>query len=209
MTQTINLGPEVYVTDPCYSVPTWCQTKLTNVLPGEWVVSMIYDEHGGSNRNAELFLIHKDHQAAKDLSYDWFGDFGVDSGQAGVFDAASYRSDSAAEAINPPWIDFVLPGRDQDGDAWYEKMCKFTLGESGWGAYDAGVVSSSGYGDGMYPIYGAEVDGKVVALQLVFIDQSAEDDDDESDCCSECGAELESDGSCNYCEHFENSKKED
>ncbi len=46
MTQTINLGPEVYVTDPCYSVPTWCQTKLTNVLPGEWIVSMIYDEKG-------------------------------------------------------------------------------------------------------------------------------------------------------------------
>jgi hypothetical protein len=218
MTQTINLGPEVYVTDPCYSVPTWCQTKLTNVLPGEWVVSMIYDEHGGSNRNAELFLIHKDHQTAKDLSYDWFGDFGVDSGQAGVFDAASYRSDSAAEAINPPWIDFVLPGRDQEGDAWYEKICKFTLGESGWGAYDAGAVSRSGWGDGLYPVYGAEVKRKwwqfwkpetqIVALQLVFIDQSAEDDD-ESDCCNECGAELESDGSCNYCEHFENSKIED
>lgn len=205
MTQTINLGPEVYVTDPCYSVPTWCQTKLTNVLPGEWVVSMIYDEKQGTNRNAELFLIHKDHQAAKDLSYDWFG---VDSGQAGVFDAASYRSDSAAEAINPPWIDFVLPGKDLEGDAWYEKICKFTLGESGWGAYDAGAVSSSGWGDGMYPVYGAEVNGQVVALQLVFIDQSAEDDD-ESDCCNECGAELESDGSCNYCEHFENSKIED
>ena len=208
MTQTINLGPEVYVTDPCYSVPTWCQTKLTNVLPGEWVVSMIYDEKEGTNRNAELFLVHKDHQATKDLVYDWFGDFGVDSGQAGVFDAASYRSDSAAEAINPPWIDFVLPGKDLEGDAWYEKICKFTLGESGWGAYDAGAVSSSGWGDGMYPVYGAEVDGQVVALQLVFIDQSA-DDDDERDCCNECGAELESDGSCHYCEHFENSKIED
>jgi hypothetical protein len=140
---------------------------------------MIYDEKGGSNRNAELFLVHKDHQAAKDLSYDWFGDFGVDSGQAGVFDAASYRNDSAAEAINPPAIDFVLPGRDLEGDAWYEKISKFTLGESGWGAYDAGAVSSTGWGDGMYPVYGAEVNGQVVALQLVFIDQSAEDDEDE------------------------------
>jgi hypothetical protein len=67
----------------------------------------------------------------------------------------------------------------------------------------------------MYPVYGAEnEDGKIVALQLVFIDQSAEDDDDwedelEEDTCSECGAELESDGSCDYCEHFENSKQED
>lgn len=181
MTQTINLGPEVYVTDPCYSVPTWCQTKLTNVLPGEWIVSMIYDEKGGSNRNAELYLIHKDHQSSRGLMFDWFGDFGVDSGQAGVFDAASYRDDAYAAGITTPEVDFNLPGHDLEGDAWYEKMCKFTLANDGWGAYAAGAVSSSGYGDGMYPVYGAEVDGKVVALQLVFIDQSAEDDDDWED----------------------------
>ncbi len=209
MTQTINLGPEVYVTDPCYSVPTWCQTKLTNVLPGEWIVSMIYDEKGGSNRNAELFLVHKDYQG-KSLLYDWdwLGDFGVDSGQAGVFDAASYRSDSAAEAIKTPKVDFFLPGNDQEGDAWYEKICKFTLANDGWGTYAAGAVSSSGFGDGMYPVYGAEVDGKVVALQLVFIDQSADDESEGEPDCMECGAELESDGSCNYCE-FLQSKQED
>jgi hypothetical protein len=169
---------------------------------------MIYDEKQGTNRNAELFLVHKDHQITKDLVYDWFGDFGVDSGQAGVFDAASYRNDSAAEAIQTPYVDFVLPGRDLEGDAWYEKMCKFTLGESGWGAYDAGAVSSSGWGDGMYPVYGAEVDDKVVALQLVFIDQSADDESEGEPDCMECGAELESDGSCNYCE-FLQSKQED
>ena len=211
MTQTINLGPEVFVTDPCYSVPTWCQTKLTNVLPGEWIVSMIYDEKGGSNRNAELYLVHKDYQG-KNLLYDWdwLGDFGVDSGQAGVFDAASYRDDAYAAGITTPEVDFSLPGDSLEGDAWYTKMCQFTLANDGWGAYAAGAVSSSGYGDGMYPVYGAEVDGKVVALQLVFIDQSADDDDDlEEDCCNECGAELESDGSCDYCEHFKNSKLED
>lgn len=211
MTQTINLGPEVYVTDPCYSVPTWCQIKLTNVLPGEWIVSMIYDEKGGSNRNAELYLVHKDYQG-KNLLYDWdwLGDFGVDSGQAGVFDAASYRDDAYAAGITTPEVDFFLPGDPLEGDAWYTKMCKFTQTNDGWGTYAAGAVSSSGYGDGMYPLYGAEVDGKVVALQLTFIDQSADDDEDlEEDCCNECGAELESDGSCDYCEHFKNSKLED
>ena len=182
MTQTINLGPEVYVTDPCYSVPTWCQLKFDNVLPGEWIVSMIYDELGGSNRNAELYLIHKDYQTTRGLSFDWLGDFGVDSGQAGVFDAASYRDDAYAAGITTPEYDFFLPGDPQEGDAWYEKMCKFTLAADGWGSYAAGAVSSSGYGDGMYPVYGAEnEDGKIVALQLVFIDQSAEDDDDWED----------------------------
>ena len=180
MTQTINLGTEVYVTDPCYSDPTWCQLKFSNVLPGEWIATMIYDEAGGTGRNAELHLIHKDHQS-KDLMYDWFGDFGVDSGQAGVFDAASYRDDSAAGSLGAPKMDFVLPIRDQDGDRWYESICKFTLGDNGWGSYDRGVVSSSGWGDGMYPVYGAEVDEKIVALHLVFIDQTAEQEEDEED----------------------------
>lgn len=181
MTQTINLGPEVYVTDPCYSVPTWCQKKLDNVLPGEWIVSMIYDEKGGSNRNAELYLIHKDYQSKYGLSFDWLGDFGVDSGQAGVFDAASYRDDAYAAGITTPEVDFFLQGDPEEGDAWYTKMCKFTLAADGWGSYAAGAVSSSGWGDGMYPVYGAEVDGNIVALQLVFIDQSAEDEDDWED----------------------------
>lgn len=184
MTQTINLGPEVYVTDPCYSVPTWCQLKFDNVLPGEWIVSMIYDEKEGTDRNAELYLVHKDYQTTRGLLFDWFGDFGVDSGQAGVFDAASYRSDAYAAGITRPKLQqpFFLPGEFGDGDAWYETICHFTLEGDGWGAYDAGVVSSSGWGDGMYPVYGAEnEDGKIVALQLVFIDQSAEDDDDWED----------------------------
>lgn len=215
MTQTINLGPEVYVTDPCYSVPTWCQKKLTNVLPGEWVVSMIYDELGGSNRNAELYLVHKDYQSAKKLpAFDHLGDIGVDSGQAGVFDAASYRDDAYAAGITSPEVDFGLPGDPIEGDAWYTKMCKFTLAEDGWGTYAAGAVSSSGYGDGLYPIYGAEVNRKwwefwkpknsIVALQLVFISQEEDEDDwddDESDCCGDCGAELEFDGTCEYCEN--------
>jgi hypothetical protein len=182
MTQTITLGDEVYVTDPCYSVPTWCQLKFKDVLPGEWIVTMIYDELGGTNRNAELHLIHKDYQNSKDLAYDWFGDFGVDSGQAGVFDAASYRNDAAAANFKTPRIDFVIPGDKTDGDAWYEKICRFTLAEDGWGAYDAGAVSSSGWGDGEYPVYGAEnKDGKTVALNLVFIDQSADPEEDDED----------------------------
>jgi hypothetical protein len=181
MTKTITLGNEVYVTDPCYSVPTWCQLKFDNVLPGEWICWMVYDEHQGTNRNAELHMQHKDHSASIDLMYDWFGDFGVDSGQAGVFDAASYRDDAAAANFKTPRIDFVLPGDKIEGDAWYESICRYTLAEDGWGAYDAGVVSSSGWGDGMYPVYGAEVDGKIVALNLVFIDQSADLEEDDED----------------------------
>jgi hypothetical protein len=75
------------------------------------------------------------------------------------------------------------------------------------------VVTSSGIGDGLYPM-DVMMDGdKIVGIRLEYLGNSDEDlldeDEDEGDCCDECGAELESDGSCDYCEHFENSKNED
>lgn len=184
MTQNITLGSEVFVTDPCYTVPTWCQLKLSNVLPGEWIASMIFDELHGTNRNAELYVVHKDFQNSKNLMFDWAGDFGVDSGQAGVFNAASYRDDSTVAGMKLPESDFVLPRFDSDepGTDWYEAMCKITLTGDNWGAYDQGVVSSSGWGDGHYAAYAAEnAAGQIVALQLVFIDQSADLEDEDED----------------------------
>ena len=208
MPTTINLSSEVIVSDPCYSRPTWCQTVLTNVLPGQYISQVNEDPESG--RCAELLVIHEDFYQSH-LDYSDHSGCGVDSGQLGVFDAASYRSDAAAEGITTPPVDFSI-GNELEGDAWYEKMCKFTLSDLGWGSYDAGVVSSSGYGDGMYPLDVATNDkGQIVAMLITFIDTDPDEDDDqdEPDCCSECGAELESDGTCDYCAHFENSKAED
>lgn len=210
MTTTINLSSEVIVSDPCYSVPTWCQTKLTNVLPGRYITQV--NEDPETDRCAELLVIHEDFYQSR-LKYDEHSTCGVDSGQLGIFDAASYRSDAAAQGITTPAVEFFLPYNDSEGDAWYEKMCKFTLGELGWGAYDAGVVSRSGWGDGVYPLdVATNTDGQIVAMLITFIDTDPVDDDDdqdEPDCCIGCGGELEPDGSCDYCTHFENSKTED
>ena len=206
MTTTINLSNEVIVSDPCYSRPTWCQTVLTDVLPGRYISQV--NEDPETDRCAELLVIHEDFYQSR-LIYDEHSSCGVDSGQLGIFDAASYRSDAAAEGITTPYVDFALPGDSLEGDSWYTKMCKFTLAELNWGAYDAGVVSRSGWGDGMYPLDVARNDkGQIVAMLITFIDTDPEEDD-EPDSCNECGAELEPDKSCNYCEHFENSKTED
>jgi hypothetical protein len=51
-------------------------------------------------------------------------------------------------------------------------------------------------------------DEQIVGMRITYIDDT-EDEDEEGDCCGECGAELESDGTCDYCTHFENSKNED
>lgn len=212
MTEVINLSNNVIVSDPCYSIPTWCQTVLTDVLPGRYISQVNEDPETG--RCAELLVIHEDYYQ-KHLDYQEHSQCGVDSGQLGVFDAASYRSDAAAADIQTPPSDFFLPRNDQDGDAWYEKICKITLDDPlQWGSYDTGVVSSTGWGDGVYPLQVARNEsGQIVAMQVTFMDLDEDEDDylmdEDNDCCNECGAELESDGSCNYCEHFENSKKED
>lgn len=206
MTSIINLSNSVVVSDPCYSSPTWCQTILTDVLPGRFIAQVNEDPETG--RCAELLVIHEDYYQMH-LDYNEHSSCGVDSGQLGIFDAASYRDDSAAGSLGAPALDFVLPDHTNEGDRWYEQICRFTLDDLGYGSYDSGIVSSSGWGDGMYPLDVARNDqGQIVAMQVIFIDASYSDDD-EPDTCMECGAEFEPDGSCVYCNHFEASKVED
>ena len=47
-------------------------------------------------------------------------------------------------------------------------MCSKTLSSDQWGLYSEGVVSSSGYGDGMYDLYTATKKNDIVAMILDF-----------------------------------------
>jgi hypothetical protein len=81
---------------------------------------------------------------------------------------ASYRNPEVAAAIQTPDIDFTISYNDDPGDSWYEKMCRFTLSENSWGAYDGGVVSSSGIGDGMYDVSIWKANNQIVAINIDF-----------------------------------------
>ena len=189
------------VSDPCYSLDTWCQTKLSNVLPGKYNVEV--DKHdegtGWGVRVSSITVIHEDYTDNDD--WEQHSECGVDSGQCGIFCMTSYRNDEMSVGITTPTLDnpFVLPYNDKGGDMWYEKMCHFTLHKDQWGLYDTGVVSSSGIGDGLYPM-DVMMDGdKIVGIRLEYLGNSDEDLLDEGDCCGVCGGELESDGECVYC----------
>jgi len=196
--KTINLGSEVRVSDPCYGDDVWCKTRLTSVLPGEYHVDVQKSDEGDwGNRVSSLTVTHRDY-IGKQLRYQEHGDIGVDSGQAGIFCESSYRNDSIE--IDTPEHDFTIPF-DESGDRWYEKMCKFTLSGEGFGAYESGVVTSSGFGDGSYPLAVArDEDKNIVSMVITYIgEEDEEDEDDGGDCCGVCGGELESDGECIYC----------
>jgi hypothetical protein len=164
----ITLGNKVVVSDPCYTIPTWCQIVVNDVLPGEYLSSVeMVDLNEWGTRSNTMVAIHKDYLDAKLRFSEYPGTVGVDSGQAGIFDFDSYRNDEVAEGITTPSVDFNL-GEKGEGEKWYEKMCKFTLSEKSWGVYDSGIVSSSGVGDGSYDLYVAKIDKKVVALAIDF-----------------------------------------
>lgn len=197
----ITLSENVMVSDPCYSLDTWCQTKLDNVLPGLYNVEV--DKHdegtGWGVRVSSITVIHEDY--VDDGDWEQHSECGVDSGQCGIFCMTSYRNDEMSVGITTPTLDqpFVLPYNDKGGDMWYEKMCHFTLHKDQWGVYDTGVVSSSGIGDGMYPL-DVMMDGdKIVGMRLEYLGNSDEDLLDEGDVCGVCGGELEEDGECVYC----------
>lgn len=178
----ITLSENVMVSDPCYSLDTWCQTKLSNVLPGPYNVDVQKSDEGDWGiRVSGITVLHKDYSNDSNLIWEAHSECGVDSGQCGIFCMTGYRNDELSDSIVAPTSDFVLP-YSEDGDKWYTKMCQLTLGNKSWGLYDTGVVSSSGIGDGLYPLLVAMDNGKIVGMKLEYLWEDEEwDDEDEDD----------------------------
>jgi len=164
--KTIQLTEEVMVSDPCYTVPTWCQHKLTGVLPGEYVTNVMKSDEGAwGHRIGLLVAVHKDY-VHDDLSWRVVSaaDIGVDSGQAGIFAMDTYRKDSVFQEPNNFGFSQVA-----EGDHWYGHMCDRTLSDEQWGTYSHGVVSSTGYGDGSYRLCVAKHNGKIVGIGIDYL----------------------------------------
>jgi len=173
--KTIELGPEVMVSDPCYTEPTWCQIKLSNVKPGRY--NAFHKEHDCGDwgvRSSMIMVIHEDHMEDVLKWKKHSGEVGVDSGQAGIFSYDTYRKDGLEMEVptigydgrNFDWLDAM--SKDENGDDWYNKMCKITLSETGWGTYSNGLVSRSGLGDGGYSLYVAARYRKIIAMCIDF-----------------------------------------
>lgn len=178
-----NLGPEVVVSDPCYTIPTWCQAIVSNVLPGTYIPEVGYSDEGDwGMRVANLSATHKDFFDKPGL-IEWSEHpavIGVDSGQCGIFDKTYYRDDKHSESygIDRMWEE---DWNEKDGDDWYQRMCTLTSSEEQCGSSPDGIVSSSGYGDGSYTLLVGKIEDQVVAFHIVYIGSEEDDDDIEDD----------------------------
>ena len=199
----ITLSENVMVSDPCYTDPTWCQTKLNGVLPGRYNVEVEKSDQGDWGTRVSGITILHESITDDGVSLEWedHSECGVDSGQCGIFCMTSYRNDEMSESITTPDVNFNLGDyrKDDGGEKWYEKMCRFTLSEDQFGLYDTGVVSSSGIGDGLYPLEVMMDKEKIVGMRITYLGNSDEDLLDEGDVCGVCGGNLEEDGGCVYC----------
>lgn len=187
MKRQIRLGGEVIVSDPCYEVPTWCQEVIRNVRPGVYDTEVDYRESDGWGERVHSLTVL--HQGIRTPLWENYSDnIGVDSGQCGIFCMTSYRNDEMSQELpwmtekGDPFSDHPIRPQDGEGEQWYVKMCDRTLStEEGWGVYDTGVVSSSGYGDGQYELQVCQMDGLIHGFKIIFIDDSYEEEEEYED----------------------------
>jgi hypothetical protein len=145
------------VTDPCYTGGDG--VLLSGVKNGVWKAYTTLND----GTNTEIIVHHVEHELAlgdfvRYQPQNMYGAIGVDSGQAGFFDADTLAT--------------------HNHDHFYEEVCNLTLGTLGAGVIKYGAVSSSGWGDGSYELFIATENGQVVAARIDFVGQEEEQDNE-------------------------------
>jgi hypothetical protein len=170
--KTITLSKEVMVSDPGYTVPTWCQHKLTNVLPGEYQCKAVMFNAGlFGERCSFIIAVHKDYNTDNKLYWRRIKGttIGVDSGQAGIFSMETYRNDEIFLTGKSEHTKKYGIHKEDAGEEWYGHMCDLSdFYKDKWGTYANGIVSRSGLGDGSYELRLAKHKGKVIGMVLDF-----------------------------------------
>ena len=150
---------ELIVTDPCYDKPDFNGKGSSasggiyqaQAQSGKWdSFTRESDQGEWGIRVAELYAIHEKYDIRSLAVVNLNAEIGVDSGQAGIFDNQTYQ------------------GRIEDGDE-YERISSHTLNGSLAGCVEYGCVSSSGFGDGGYILFGAHVDNRLVYAHIIYM----------------------------------------
>lgn len=145
---------KVDITDPCYNKDVWCRINDVDLLPGEYCGYVKLTD--GDTRVAELFVLNSDYMIENITpgyeevqQTEELGEIGVDAGMAGVFQNKPNFTDAEWQEF----CDWVLQF-DNPVHTWW----------------DYGLLVSSGYGDGGYPVFGwRDRDDNLVGIQIVFI----------------------------------------
>ena len=107
---------------------------------------------------------------------DWehVGNISVDAGLVMVGDPCYHADGKRPEAFCEDWMKFCDKIFATDFDVNGHLQLNHDMGHEG-----LGVLVSSGYGDGVYPVFvKKDEDGTVTALKVEFVQEEVEDYDD-------------------------------
>lgn len=152
---------KVCLSDPCYDKETWCGKYDVPAKNGVWFAEVSYNDEG---RVSTVRYAHNSIDSLANVGLT-NQEFGVDSGQFGVFDSSIWEDASE-------W--------DDEAATFYGKCCDLTCNaEEGCGVvFGSGFVSSSGYGDGGYDGYLYYAADKPDELVAFYIDFCADGDEE-------------------------------
>lgn len=150
---TKHFGPFIEITDPCYNKDVWCRMNNVKIVEGDYTCIIwrctekyICEGREVTDTCVSRIGIYLDGIIPQQKAMEQIGEIGVDAGLAGFFmDKPDYSDDE--------WHDFC--NSIKKGDAWIKPE---------------GFFSSSGYGDGGYPVVAGKNDaGEITSLEIIFI----------------------------------------
>jgi len=173
---------KVLITDPIYDSEDGDFGILTiDVKSGEWqgYVSKTNDKY---TKIMEFITYHVDVDK-RDLETVKLGSVSVDSGQCGIFDAKYFKDDNNVGDKKLAKADQFFA--NEKGEKWL-RMCEYATGDYAnyktkelklpCDVINNGIVCASGYGDGVYPVFGGYDNNEITYLMISF--ESVSDDEE-------------------------------
>lgn len=182
---TIDLNTEVYISDPCYEIGTWCQSLVKGLKPGQYNCFMNKVGVGDWGiRVSDVWIAHIDY---KDIypKTKMEATIGVDSGAAGIYDKEYYEKYHTIDKniIDTPegkkWYDnqfnlrydYDIEGNEIEEVYDNDKRCLVRTQPSRDGVVidSKCVITDSGLGDGAYTTYSYKNSKKeIVGIRISF-----------------------------------------
>lgn len=167
------------VTDPCYNEDVWCRLDSVQIFPGTYdcycYKPVKKDGTLEENRPMIAQIVLQDGFTEDKInekeSWRFIGEIGVDAGLAGFFQ-------NKPDFKDEEWFNFCDNLWKEDGEEKDETV-KYAYFYEENDKSAKGFFTSSGYGDGGYPVYAIydSIDGKhrIAALEIRFLEEAEEE----------------------------------
>lgn len=151
---------EIHISDPCYDIGDGINILAKN---GDWIAYVDFEDCGSWGRRVKSLVaeFHGNSNPASTVE----STICVDSGQAGIFDSNKFKDDDSVAGLSRVHNKIIC-----ENEPFYSICCDRTLSDKQWGTIPNGCVSSSGYGDGCYPVSILKDNkGKAIRVEINFI----------------------------------------